>query len=297
MTRTLWIALAALALGCGGCSPPDEIVVAIPTDLKLPEDLDTLQIQVFKGNTPRFSEAYERLGATDAEARFPVTLGFYSTTGGGDAVRIKAIGRVGGALGEVRILREAVTRIPQNRVALLTMPLYFLCDGSGRDDGNGNVVNRVCGEGETCVAGRCAPSAVDASSLPDYSAKAVYGGGSGFGDGDCFDVTACFDGAAPAEVDTATCSIEADGALNVARTTEGDGICGDDGCLVALDAGGRDGFQTEGGRVRLPPAVCEQRASGKVTGVVTAPVTAACPQKVVGLPTCGPWSASGSEAP
>ncbi|MGK4005724.1 hypothetical protein WMF31_24060 [Sorangium sp. So ce1036] len=297
MTHTLRIALAALALACGGCSPPDEIVVAVPTDLKLPEDIDTLQIQVFEGSTSRFSAAYERLGAPDAAARLPLTLGFYSTTGGGDSIRIQVAGRAGGARGAVRILREAVTKIPQDRVALLTMPLYFLCDGSGRDDGNGGVVNRVCGEGQTCVAGRCAPSAVDASALPDYSAKAVYGGGSGFGGGDCFDVTACFDGAAPAGVDAAACSIEADGEPNVALRTEGDGICGDDGCLVALDAGSPDGFQTEDGRVRLPPAVCDQLASGKVTGVVTAPVTAECPQKSVGLPTCGPWSASGSEAP
>ncbi|WP_437281734.1 hypothetical protein WME90_14615 [Sorangium sp. So ce375] len=300
-------ALAALvAAACGGCSPPDEIVLAVPTDLAVPKDFSALQVQVFEGGTPKFSASYERLGEPDAAALLPATIGFYSSNGGGDAIHVKVSARIEGELGAVRILREANTRIPKNRVALLTLPLNFLCDGSGHDDGSGDVVNTVCSEGHTCVAGACVPSAIDASALPDYSPGSVYGGGDGDGDGDCFDVTACLQGAAPAELDAA-CSIagEVGVPLNVALETPapengvGDGICDDgDRCLVALDAGGADGFRVEDdGRIQLPPAVCDQVAAGKIAAVVTSPVTAACAQKTAGLPTCGPWSASGSEKP
>ncbi|AUX41846.1 hypothetical protein SOCE26_032710 [Sorangium cellulosum] len=303
MTRARRSALAAaaalVALGGGGCSPPDEIVVAVPTDLSLPDDLDTLQIQVFEGGRPRFSAAYERLGEDDAGTLLPATIGFYSATGGDDPLRIQVTGRTGGELGAVRILREAATRIPKNRIVLLAMPLNFLCDGSGRDDGEGGVENARCGEGQTCVAGACASSEVDSSALPDYSVRDVYGGGTGDGDGDCFDVPACFQDAAPAEVDAAACTVAAPGGatLNVALALPSeDGICGDGRCLVALDAGSDDGFRADGEQIQLPPAVCEQMAGGKIEGVVTAPVTAACAQKTAGLPTCGPWSASGSKA-
>ncbi|WP_437978037.1 hypothetical protein WMF11_15725 [Sorangium sp. So ce295] len=302
MSAVARAALAAfVAIAACGCSPPDEIMLAVSTDLRMPEDFGALQVQVFEGGTPKFSATYERLGKADAAARLPATIGFYSSSGGGDSIRIKVSALIGDELGAIRILREAVTRIPKNRVALLTLPLNFLCDDSGESDGTGGVVNKHCLEGQTCVAGACASSEVDAGALPDYAPANVYGGGDGDGDGDCFDVTACFQGTTPAEVDAA-CSIagEAGVPLNVAlETAAGDGICDDaERCLVALDAGSADGFQVaEDGRIQLPTAVCDQVAAGRIAAVVTSPVTAACVQKTVGLPTCGPWSASGSAKP
>ncbi|MGK3994760.1 hypothetical protein [Sorangium sp. So ce1024] len=309
MIRGRRLALAALgalgALACGGCSDPDEIVIAVSTDLALPKDFDVLQVQVFEGGMRRFEQAYERLGEDDAAARLPATLGFYSSRDGGEAIRIKVSARVADALGPVRILREAVTRIPKDRIVRLTLPLDFLCDGSARAEGNGDVVSTLCGEGQTCVAGACVPSAVDSSALPDYSPGDVYGGGAGDGSGACFDVTACFEGGTPADVDPETCTIAAEpgATLNVAlQTAGGDGICdegeGDDRrCLVALDAGSDAGFRVEDdGRIALPAAVCGRMAD-RIAAVLTAPATAACAQKTAGLPTCGPWSASGSKAP
>ncbi|WP_437299860.1 hypothetical protein [Sorangium sp. So ce426] len=302
MSAVARAALAALvAVAAGGCSPPDEIMLAVSTDLEMPKDFGALQVQVFEGGTPKFSATYERLGKSDAAARMPATIGFYSSSGGGDSIRIKVSALLGDELGAPRVLREAVTRIPKDRVALLTLPLNFLCDDSGESDGSGGVVNKHCSEGQTCVAGTCASSEVDAGALPDYAPADVYGGGDGDGDGDCFDVTACFQGTTPAKVDAA-CSIagEAGVPLNVAlETAAGDGICDDDErCLVALDAGSADGFRVaDDGRIQLPTAVCDQVAAGKIAAVVTSPVTATCVQKTMGLPTCGPWSASGSAKP
>ncbi|WP_437580262.1 hypothetical protein [Sorangium sp. So ce887] len=294
-----FVLAALLALACGGCSSPDEIVVAISTDLALPKDFDVLQVQVFKSGGGGFNQAYLRLGESDADAQLPATIGFYSSNSGGESIRIRVSARVDDALGAVRIVREAVTTIPENRVALLTLPLDFLCDGSGKSAGN-DVENTLCGDEQTCVAGACVSNKIDSSTLPDYSSGDVYGGG----DGDCFDVTTCFEEATAAEVDAAACTIAGDGGAprNVAlETVAGDGICDGDGderrCLVALDAASDDGFRVEeDGQIQLPPEVCKQMANGKIAAVLTAPATD-CAQKTTGLPTCGPWLASGSQEP
>ncbi|WP_437614825.1 hypothetical protein WMF20_16625 [Sorangium sp. So ce834] len=301
MSRARGLALAALAaLACGGCGEVDEIVVAISTDLAVPKDFDVLQVQVFEGVNGKFSRAYRRLGASDAEARFPATIGVFSSDAGGEAITIKVAARIKEDTGGVRILREVVTTIPKDRVALLTVPLDFLCDGSGTRAGPD--VENTCGEGKTCVAGTCVSNEIDSSSLPNYSRGDVYGSG----DRKCFDVTVCFAEATPAEVDTAGCTIAGDGAAprNVAlETAGGDGICdGEEGdedrrCLVALNADSDNGFQVvDDGRIQLPPAVCDQMAQKKIAAVLTAPATD-CAQKTAGLPTCGSWLASGSEEP
>ncbi|WP_437320378.1 hypothetical protein [Sorangium sp. So ce385] len=301
MSRGRRLALAALAaLACGGCGEVDEIVVAISTDLAVPKDFDVLQVQVFEGNQGKFNRPYRRLGESDAEAKLPATIGFFSSDAGGESIRIKVAARNKDDVGPVRILREVVTTIPKDRVALLTVSLDFLCDGSGM--GAGIDVESTCGEGMTCVAGACVSNEIDSSTLPDYSRGDVYGSG----DGECFDVTACFAQATPAEVDPAGCTIAGDGAAlrNVALETAGDdGICdGDEGdedrrCLVALNADSDNGFRVAAdGRIQLPPKVCEQMAQGKIAAVLTAPATS-CAQKTTGLQMCGPWLASGSEEP
>jgi hypothetical protein len=285
-------ATAVLGLGVvSGCSQPSELMIAVHTDLGLPKDIDTIHLEVRRGAQLKYSRDFRHLGEPDAEARLPLTLGLVAEEEPGAEVRVRAIARRGGETGEVRILREAVTTIPEERVALLHLPLQFLCDGSGEEKNDGQVENKVCGEGETCAAGACVSAAVDSAALSDYAPEDVFGGGSGAGGSQCFDVATCFAQAEDADVD-ASCSFDAQGAVNVALRTVGYGICGDADteCLVALDADGDAGFQASQGKVQLPAAVCAQRMAGKVRRVVMAPAGGSCPQKVIGLPTCGPWS-------
>lgn len=294
MTRRMRAAMILGGAALAGCSGPSELMIAVQTDLSLPEDIDTIQLEVLRGNEVRFQNFFEKLGTSEASARLPLTLGAYTEDEPGVAVRVRAVARAGGQQGAVRILREVETTIPEERVALLRVPLHFLCDGSGVQQGF-DVKNTVCAEGETCVAGACAKIGVDSSALPDYAPEDIFGGGSGTGDGDCFDVAACFAGASPAAVDLDACAFAADAAVNVALQTGGDGIETDVGPLVPLDAGSAEGFRQSGTQVLLPPAVCAQMAAGKVTAVVTAPAAGSCQQKTTGLPTCGPWSAAGGQ--
>ena len=79
--------------------------------------------------------------------------------------------------------------------------------------------------------------------------------------------------------------------ISVALETQGDGICGAVGCFVALDANDPLGWTVrKDGKIQLPVAVCPKLVSGVIVHVVVAKVTPSCQQKVVSLPTCGPWS-------
>lgn len=288
----------ALAL-LGGCSSPNELMIAVTTDLALSgadgTNIDTIELQVLSGGNPKLLSTYCPSGC-QSELKHPLTLGLVADEAGAP-VQVRAIARMDGELGAARILREVETTIPAERVALLQIPLQYLCDGSATEDSAG--VTNACRAGETCIAGTCTPAvAVDSASLPDYAPEDVFGGGGGVEDGKCFDVAACFAGATEVTIDTADCSFVADGDVNVAlRTTApgasaGDGFCaGAEGCLVALDEGYAAGYQqSSGGRIQLPLAVCDKLGMGGVPGlvtaVVTAPVQGQCAKKRIGLPVC-----------
>jgi hypothetical protein len=288
-------------------------MVAFQTDMSLPKDIDTIRIVVSKTGLVLYDQSFEKLGSEES-IRLPATLGFEAPEEAGQPLTIRVMG---GRLGtsSVSVLREVVTTVPADRTARLAIPIQFLCDGSAEvgADAIGNPLNAnntstiksTCPDGKTCIAGSCAPSEVDSSTLPDFDPEDVFGGGTGTeGDGQCFDTASCFEGGADTAVDleafavNGTCRAMAGGAINVALRTQGAGICGTTACYVALDAESDSGWKASGdGSISLPPAVCDQLAAGTLVGVTTAPVgTLTCQQKREGLPTCGPWGASGSES-
>lgn len=287
-----YLALAASAMGCTP-EADGQLMLAVQTDMSLPKDIDAIRIEVFNEGVPKFRKDYERLGTFDGEIRLPGTLALIAPDKPDSAITVSVSARMGGANGKVRVLRQVVTTVPQDRIASLQIPLRFVCDGSGEDE-NGEAVS-TCPEGQTCIAGSCADREIDSSTLPDYVEEDV------FADGECFDPATCWGFPIVTDVDASDCSIAApddESAFNVALAVEGDGICGATGCFVTLDANTLEGWELrDDGRVGLPPAVCTMMEEGRVVSVVTTPVTDACPQKTLGLPTCGPWSASSNSAP
>lgn len=259
------------ALGCAGCAAPTtgEVMLAIDSDLALPRDLDTLSIQISKERAILLSTSFPDIGPASG-TRLPATLGVIVSEDPSTPVTVRVVGQ---SHGVERVVNEVTTTIPEERVAMLRMPLQFLC---------GDV---TCPPGQTCAAGACVPDSVDSSSLPDYNQDAI------FGDGTCLDVGRCFHGATVAEVDTTTCTIADGGAVNVGLETESEGPCGPGGCYVALDAEDALGWRRTGGRVALPPTVCA-RLGETVVRVVTAAIDPECPQKTTSVPICdgeAPW--------
>ncbi len=281
------LTLLALATGAPGCSTEvvGQIVLVIQTDLSLPKDIDTIRIEVLTEGVPKFKNDYDRLGSKDGKIRLPGTLALDAPENPGDAITIIVSARSGGKDGAVRVVREVVTTVPPGRSAELDLPIQFLCVGSGKLE-NGNAVS-TCPEGQTCIAGACADEKIDSTTLPDYEPERA------LGDGSCLEVSSCFDGGAIAAVDLDACTLPPTPGVNIALQTEGDGICGQVGCFIALDAESPTGFVTaEDGTITLPKNVCEKLALGSIVNVVTAPVTNSCKRKTSALPTCGPWSSA-----
>lgn len=307
----LFAPLAALAipLCAAGCEPEplSQLVVVITTDMAPPKDFDILRIEVFKEGALKFQFEGPVPGNPDDETRvvLPGTLGLLSPEDPSDAVRI-AIGVRNGASGPVRVMREAVTTIPQERVAMLNLPLQFLCKKEDIPFDNNNKLKSECGEGKTCIAGRCEDSAIDSSTLPNWDPAKVFGGSKDPAKGTCFDVQTCFAEAElidTTKLDLTTCTFPVPASigaqnLNLALGVEADGICNGRGCFVVLDANSDTGWRVnpEGNTITLPQGVCDNLMNDipselKVLQIVQASTSDGCPQKDLTYPTCGPWSA------
>ncbi len=300
LSSTLTVAAAAaLPLLSSGCAEkvPSQLVVVLQTDLSLPKDISSVRIQVLAEGESKFDHTYSGFGV-DLTQKLPGTLVIDAPDKPDQSIDIR-IGAFAGDPDTVppRIVRQAVTTIPDGKTVTLQMPIQFLCDG--RAALLGQDLDSGCPDGTTCLAGVCEDNKVDGSKLPVYEESKV------FGDGECFDTSSCFDSGAEAEVDLASCTIAGGDDVNVALETEGDGICGAVGCFVALDANAdlaASGQKTvslgytvlDGGKIQLPKGVCQQLQTGKIVRVVTtATGTGSCAKKQPSLPTCGPWSTGG----
>ncbi len=263
-----------------------QLMLAVSTDMAIPKDLDELHVEVLTYGSVQFSNDYD-LGP--GSLQLPATLGIL---GGDDPSRPATIRVLGNRNGVPRVLREVVTTIPTDRVAMLRINLAWLCIDHVTTDAGDDVVT-TCDQGETCIAGSCESATLDSAELPDYAPEEVFGGGDGTGSGDCFDTVACFSDGAEVAVDPGTCSIvsgDANASVALVRPPETEGICGPEACLVPLDS---DAWTVDEGRILLPAAACEHLATGNVNGVA---VTTACQPKTVSLPLCGPWSSIDNDA-
>jgi hypothetical protein len=197
----------------------------------------------------------------------------------------------------VRVVREAVVKVPTDRTALLPMPLHWLCDGHFAPSSDGSYQSDCADDTQTCVAGQCVDAVIETQTLKDYKPELVFGGGDEQGKGGhCIDVPACFAASVPAVPDgdcTLTLPTQADAsAFNIALelSAGSDGECTvepNSRCFLPLDSDEVEGWSIQNGRVQLPPPVCDVIAHGKALGVVT---TSACPTKDSSVPICGAWT-------
>lgn len=297
--RALVASLFLSAICLESCSrttkTPGQLVVAVSTDMALPEQIDTIELQVIVNGTTLLDYPMPTGTGSDAQP-IPATL----TLVAGPDPSLPATIRVIGMHGSVaRTLRQVVTTVPTEGTALLRMPVQWLCDGQTRTvtapDG-GVTVESECGADATCQAGRCVSAQVPSSGLPPYEPQSVFGGGAapaskGRTTGACFDTIACMlSGTVEAPDDQCTVDFPSDVAnVNVALRVADDGICDTTGttCFVPLDGENEEGWTVQNGRIALPPAVCTKLRDGLVAGVV---VSTTCATKTPATPPCGPWS-------
>jgi hypothetical protein len=280
---------ASLSCSTAKTQAPGEVVVVVTSDMVVPEDIDTLTWSVTIGDagTPFKDGSYPLQGSQQLPATLAIVSG-HDTPG---AVRIQLEGL---RKGTPRVHREAdLSTVPDDgKVRQLVMPLNWLCT----HDANPSL---SCEAGQTCQAGACVSSAIDASSLVAYSAP----------DSACFDVHDCFPASLSRSpppnpndpIATVTCSISTEEGMGVGTDVNvalivntsqigNYGACGTEGfCLIPLSRGAPEGWTPltdDGGAplIGLPPAVCSD-LENTVIGVLVAPTTS-CPQKTLESPTC-----------
>jgi hypothetical protein len=281
-----------------------QLMVAIESNLAVTKDLDEVRVEIFRADGTVLPE--RQIPILPAEPTpfgkpLPGTLAIVPKDAGGEAVRVRLSARrldASGGAHETRVVREAIVKIPTDRVALLHMPLNWLCVDEVQTT-DGDHYSSACGsDHETCVAGTCRSADVDANELPDYTPSAVFGGGQPSGDGShCIDVQACFADTTPVMPD-ADCSVALPVGVDRARLNvalelqpQSDGHCLDSkagpmsgNCYVPLDSDPAEGFVVDGDRIVLPKAACERK------GVAGVAVSTACRTKDLSIPVCGPWT-------
>ncbi len=315
------------ALPFVGCAAEDKkagLVVALQTDMSIPKDVDAVEIEISAYGNVLHKNTYD---VGEGGLNIPATLTILPGEDKNPPVTIRVISYQNR---EARTLRKVITTVPDDREALLRMPIQWLCDGQVEEKAEDSYASS-CSEGESCVAGTCATDTVDVATLPSYSDTALFGGKAD-GSGACFDTVPCMAAEMqwldPALFDAETCTISlsslnsAAGAGDSApqslrgpgiRTLEeteteehinfalsfppgSDGICGEDeneayGCFIPLDQDAETGWSIDGDKVKLPAAVCERISQlDAKVSLVTSP---ACPTKTADTPTCGAWSSVG----
>lgn len=292
-TATAALLTALLTAGCSSETPDakGQLMLAVKTDMSIPKDIDRVGIRI--SSLGVLVHDYEYPVGPDPNLRIPATLAVVAGDDPSKPVHIQVWARQSG---KIRVLRDIVTTVPANRIAMMPVPIQWLCDGSGQEQDTS--ILSTCGEGLTCLAGACVSNVVDSSLLPDYDPKQVFGGGKASGGGSCFDTLACFSEGAVVAVDTGTCSVASPtdaSSVNVGLVMPpgDDGICGPEACIVPVDRDPDYGWQVDGDRLLLPSAVCAKLQDGSILGVA---VTTACETKTGAVPVCGPWSSVGADA-
>ena len=284
-------AVAAVLSSCVRKEPAlGQLMVTVLTDAPLPDYVDGIRLQAFREHDGQSTLIFDRepevrVGA--GELLIPTTLAVVTNGRSSDRIRLKLQAR---KFGKPRVLREAVTQVPGNRIVELHLPIEWLCDGSAEP---GDPM--YCSDPEyTCAGGRCIPQWVDPATLPTYL-RAGNQSSNPLALGDvCFDVPGCFAGAAAVPLTSAGCSVpvpnEGLASYNLALVVNPDsgGQCLPGGnCLVTLSRGplGWD-VSSDGARIMLPPAVC----TTKVALVSAVVATRRCATKGPSEALCGAWS-------
>jgi hypothetical protein len=287
--------VAATACSQSQPAPPGQLIVALDTDMALPDQIDTIELIVSTHGSPLLDLPLSVGMGADTQP-IPATL---TLVAGPDPSVPATIQVIGWKNGVARTIRQVVTTVPTDRAATLRMPVQWLCDGTTQTvataDG-GVAYQSSCGPDATCKEGECVVSTVDSTTLTTYTPQIVFGGGNAPSagqttTGSCFDTLPCMlAGTIETPDDQCTVDLPPGGNVNVALRVAGNGICDTTGttCFVPLDENPDEGWSIQDGRIALPNKnVCTKLRDGEIDGVV---VSTSCPTKTPSVPPCGAWS-------
>jgi hypothetical protein len=287
------VGVATLAAATGACAGKKntEILVGVQSDVRIPSDIDTVEVRVLLEGVPIFDT---RATVGDGQVSLP---GSFGVVAGQDPSRPIVLEVIGYASGAPKVVRRARTTFVTGKTLYLRMPLKFACYAAPD-----------CPDDQTCVAGECKDAAIDASSLPEYtSVTQVAGDRPGAAPDACFEADACFATTTAVQpASSGACTFVTPGDAATAQFTPvlvfpaaagTPGFCDSSGtCKIALDHDPLEGWEfTDASRASftLAPGLCTKLALLK--GHLEA--TSVCGEKTPSRPICGPLSGSADPRP
>jgi hypothetical protein len=316
LRSALAVAVIAGALATGAaCSrtepAPGVLMLAIQTDMSAGRDKTIQAVGLYVRDLDRNRTLFQLTEpvAPDGTVKFPATLAIIGRNNPGAAVRIRVVGF---RRGEAQVMRDAVTTIPTDRTALMSLPLrwvnyekaqgaipqggntapsvHTLADDDPAHDPFGVLSYKGCAGESTFIDGQCVPWTVDSSKLPDFVESDVFGGGTADGGGVCFDTEKCFASATVLTLDNCVAA-KPSGAFTLAvkQGLGEEGACAGDGCFIPLDPESDEGWKTEGNTIRLTAGTCARLVEGRSALVVST----TCGSKAALAPLCGEASTVG----
>lgn len=255
--RNLAFALAvtagAVSMGAACAAKKNtELVVAVQTDLRIPKDLNAINIKIVTLGGIQFDQTF---AVGPGGVHLPQTIGVVPNDDEKlQPVDITVTGQFGSTIdtAEDRVIRRVKVTFAKDRVGLVRMPLRFAC--YGKTDEN------ACASEETCIAGKCvAVPEIQGADLPAFTTEAVFGaGGDNEKIGKCWSPTACLPSSAPLQK-IGDCEYSLSGATEVDAGPKADGGGPEDAMAppdgaTPVDAGaGTDGGSSGGDDAALPP--------------------------------------------
>lgn len=241
--------LGLAALGCSG-DKKGQIILALQTDMSLPDDITRVKIEVKADGVSKHDRTYVVDPDVEGAEKIPATLSVVAGEKDNQTVELKVIalrpGEGSGGL-EPRTLNKTITTIPTERIAMLRVPMQWLCtqEVTEIDDGEyeSNCEPNADGKETACINGACKEVRVNSANLPDFNEEAVFGGSDSGSGGTCFPTEECFDRGQTLQPDencVVTFEPDSDEIINFAVLAKGGGICrvtetGEKLCYVALD--------------------------------------------------------------
>lgn len=308
------VLVAGLALGCTDTKEPSgQLMLAFDSDMAIPKDIDIARL---RGDVDNYNQSTDFFVGPGAN-RLPGTFGVRAEDGRRKSVKLTLSA---GKTYPNRTVGSAKTTIPSDRVALLRLPIQWLCTLRGHqvadDQGDFSEFQSDCADDETCNAGRCETAEIPEEELPDYRPEDVFGGGLGNDEsGTCFDTQDSF-GRRPSQIidediDLDSCRIrvteDIDNVNFALRVTDGDGVCiSRDVCLVTLNRSERTGWFesddegvaiTGGGYAQLPTIICDELKKGGNSRILDVYRAVGSASKVPAISVCGPYSVPSCSEP
>jgi poly(3-hydroxybutyrate) depolymerase len=153
--------VAFVAVAAGSCQKPrTEIVLGMATDLKAPRPLANVNLRIFRLPEQTILDQVDLpiSGSIDDVYELPGTFGVYSPNGSAD--RFRAVLTATDNTGATLVVRTAVMNLVPQKTLFARLGVVSACIGM-----------TDCGNGMTCVDGRCVSEDIDSSRLPVYVAN------------------------------------------------------------------------------------------------------------------------------